>query len=350
MALRVIRRFVLPALLIFLVSYFVPQGATFAQARGACESLWVDASLRSDLPSGVPLLDKGPGFLVPNETHGGRLGPKLAHTPSGLYVTTGTERGLMTSALLPENPKGLVLVDRDPKVVFFNLMNRALLALARNRQDYLELRLRGNFETVSERLRTEGAEISNENSRLLKDPAAWRWWKEAVQASSAWESFHRDPSLNPDRSYAGANYLFSDKLFARVSDLAKRDVIYVWQLDMKSEEFKKRLRVIGGEVRAQVSLVDLSNAWQEGYIGYKATIELFAFLETLISPKASLVFTYMAKDSAGSGETIFEYSVMAREELRSWNDLQMLFVGLDRQDPSRVPYQRVRYSRMSDDY
>ena len=348
----VLGRWVLPVLAVSFVSYVLPKGEASAWARGACESLWIDSHLRSDLASRAPALDKGLGFLVPNETNNGRLGPKLAQTPQGLYVTTGTERGLMTSALLPENPKGLVLVDRDPKVVFFNLMNRALLSLAKNREDYLALRLKGTFETVAARLKTEGASISAENNRVLNDPSSWRWWKEAVQDSQSWRTFYRDPSQNADRAYEGANYLFSDRLFARVSELAKRDAIYVWQLDMKSNEFKNRLRVIGGKLETQVSLFDLSNAWQEGYIGYQSTIGIFAFLESLIAPKASLVFTYMARDSKGSrqGESVFEYTVVPRETLRSWDELHSRFVGMDLQDPSRISYPRTRNPRFNDDF
>lgn len=345
-------RWFLPVLAVSFASYVLPAGEASAWARGACESLWIDSHLRSDLSSSAPALDKGLGFLVPNETNNGRLGPKLAQTPQGLFVTTGTERGLMTSALLPENPKGLVLVDRDPKVVFFNLMNRAILSLAKSREDYLALRFRGTFETVSARLKNEGAQISAENNRILNDPSSWRWWKEAVQDSPSWRAFYRDPSLNPDRAYEGANYLFSDKLYTRVSDLAKRDAIYVWQLDMKSNEFKNRLRVIGNKLGTQVSLFDLSNAWQEGYIGYQSTIGIFTFLESLIAPKASLVFTYMAKDPQASrqGESVFEYSVVARESLRSWDELHTLFIGLDRQDPSRITYPRTRNPRFNDDF
>lgn len=349
---RFLGRFVLSAFLAYWASYTPPQAEGRAWARGACESLWVDSHLRSDLSTSAPALDRGLGFLVPNETNNGRLGPKLAQTPQGLYVTTGTERGLMTAALLPENPKGLVLVDRDPKVVFFNLMNRALLSLSKNREDYLALRLRGTFESANVRLQTEGVGISAENNRVLKDPASWRWWKEAVQDSASWQAFYRDPSLNADRAYEGANYLFSDKLFARVSDLAKRDAIYVWQLDMKSDDFKSRLQVTGRQLGVQISLFDLSNAWQEGYIGYQSTIGIFSFLESLMAPTASLIFSYMKKDPQGVrlGESVFDYTVVPRASLRSWDELRSHFVGMDLQDPSRSTYPRTRNPRFNDDF
>ena len=79
-------------------------------------------------------------FLAPNEQHPAEALPLWKQSPSGLYISVGTERGFMAAGANP-NATHLLLVDRDPTVTYFNRINTALLELAENRENYLQLRL-----------------------------------------------------------------------------------------------------------------------------------------------------------------------------------------------------------------
>lgn len=130
-------------------------GETRSHARGdVCEQLFTAAAI------GVSQLDK-------------------------ILVSVETERAFMSAALAGERARALIIVDLDfdLRAVHYNRINKALLALVRDREDYLHLRLKAGFTEVHARLEKAEAVLSVENENVLNDAAAWAWWNKTVQTA-----------------------------------------------------------------------------------------------------------------------------------------------------------------------
>ena len=81
------------------------------------------------------IADKKASFLAPNEEYPADAVRILDQAVSGVYLSVGTERGFIGAALA-SNITHLLLADRDPRVVFFNRINIALLTVAQSREEY----------------------------------------------------------------------------------------------------------------------------------------------------------------------------------------------------------------------
>ena len=110
-------------------------------------------------------------YLVPNEVRPQRMVPLTRHAVPGVYVGVGTERCWFALALHPGKFMAAVLADRDPRVVFYNQVNLALLlassgALSR----YMELRSTADSATW------ERAGQTVSGAKLLQNKGVHRWW------------------------------------------------------------------------------------------------------------------------------------------------------------------------------
>lgn len=292
-------------------------------------------------------LDKN--FLVPNEKNLGLVRSQFSTGATGIYVSVGTERGFMSAALTGEKTKALVLIDRDANVASFNHVNKALLALARSREDYLQLRLQSSFEDLQKRV-LQDPHLSAENKETLMDASIWQWWQLQVQQSAEWRVFHQDPRLREDTSYRDTNYLFDDQLFQAVSSLAKQNKIFVMHSDLAADQVVFGLTELSQHLQQRLSYVDLSNSWQEGYLGHQKTLQLLTDLSSAMSPFTRLVFTYQALDFQGGNQrTIFKYSFVERDSLTTFQSLGSHLVNLERAEPSRPRPDRARMSRFGFD-
>jgi hypothetical protein len=105
-------------------------------------------------------------YVPPNEQHPAVALPIWRQSNHGAYVSVGTERSFMGAAVT--RAAALVVIDYDEAIVQFAVINRALLAASRGREDYIMLRLTAPGEVWAER--------SANIRRSLVRPAiaAWR--------------------------------------------------------------------------------------------------------------------------------------------------------------------------------
>lgn len=331
---------------IFLTFFVLANINVYATLR--CEDLVFDSRLKSDQVNDFNFAMTGPGFIVPNEHHLGKHSEVFAGLSEGIYLTVGSERGLMSSGLAKGKIKALIQVDLDPKIVVFNRVNRALLAISKDREEYLSLRLSGSHADWVRKLERQN-DVSIEDRETLLNVKNWQWWNEKVQSISSWNAFHQNPKLNEDQSFVNANYLFDDVLFKHVSNLAKNRRIIIVLDSLGSDSFKKRVDGIVEALNLKISAIDMSNAWQEGYLGHENTIKFFESLKRHFLPNSQFVFTYLSQsDLRSSNSSVFKYVFTVYSSLTGLSELGLSMGTMARAEPSKNNNYRSRASRFDD--
>ena len=226
-------------------------------------------------------------FLCPNETIPQVLEPHLRLAPAGALVAVGTERVFMTAAML-ENVSEVYAVDYDEGAVLFNQINIALLAIAKNMDDYRRLRM--NPALWEERLKSSS--VHPDSSRILGDPRNRTLWTIGVTHSteSGFQLLHHPPHSGVEQPGDGrvmadpkktglhgtqeaqdleqcamVNYLYNEKYFDRLQKLAKNDKIHVKKLDLK-QSLDVDSFVSDVKKSSPIAVLDVSNAWTSKYI------------------------------------------------------------------------------------
>lgn len=222
-------------------------------------------------------------FLPPNERHPILLLQELDDYIEGALISVGTERGLMTAAIA-KNITSIVQVDYDPSTVRYNLINRELLKISKSRLDYFKLRMSLNSSTW--KIRGAGT--------LLAEESNFEFFSEEI-SRSGFDLFHaakpeRDDNALGLRPFAGANYLFDDHAYNRVSRLAREGKIEVEQLDLADSAAVEAL-IAKLTKTTPISVFDISNAWWVRYAGHDATLAIAGNL-ALRNSNTRLVFTY----------------------------------------------------------
>ena len=190
-------------------------------------------------------------YLPPNEQHPAVALPIYRKSNHGVYVSVGTERSFIGAALTRAN--ALFVIDYDPQTIRFAKINRALLAAGTDRADYLNLRLSAPPELWQQR----SQRLSAEDKETLSNPDSWTFWDKKVRRNqAAWDNafghFHTEPK-NPSDPFFASNYLFDDRLYSQLSQLAKGSRIWARQIDLRHEnevrslceELKSRALTLG---------------------------------------------------------------------------------------------------------
>jgi hypothetical protein len=172
-------------------------------------------------------------YLPPNEQHPAVALPIYRRSNHGVYVSVGTERSFIGAALSRAN--ALFVIDYDPETIRFANINRALLAASTDRTDYLNLRLNASPDLWQQR----SQRLAAENKKTLSNPDSWTFWDKKVRKNqTAWDNaflhFHTQPK-GPGEPFFAANYLFDDRLYSQLSQLAKSSRIWARQLDLRHE-------------------------------------------------------------------------------------------------------------------
>jgi len=172
-------------------------------------------------------------YLPPNEQHPAVALPIYRKSNHGVYVSVGTERSFIGAALTRAN--ALLVIDYDPQTIRFAKINRALLAAGTDRADYLNLRLSAPPELWQQR----SQRLSAEDKETLSNPDSWTFWDKKVRKNqAAWDNafghFHTEPK-NPSDPFFASNYLFDDRLYSQLSQLAKGSRIWARQIDLRHE-------------------------------------------------------------------------------------------------------------------
>lgn len=233
-----------------------------------------------------PIAETGT-YFVPNERNPALAQPVLRDAPAGAYVTVGTVRGFIGAASAPRVTH-LFLLDMDPRVVFYNQIEIALLRASANRADYLRLRHFVTFEQWSARLRAAGLSVGMRN--IVADRAAFDWWTRNVRDNPQFDGFHAAPP-NPLAEFAGANYLHSDTLFNRLRTMAQAGRIETALVNIGSPTEMEPIWTRMAERRIPLSVLDLSNAWWERYLPRSSLNTLLESAQRRAAPEARLVVT-----------------------------------------------------------
>ncbi len=277
-------------------------------------------------------------FLAPNEVNPEHAMPILNTMKPGTLVSVGTERGFLYAGI-STHVRSLLLVDIDPAVVMFNRINVALLKAAKNREDYLYLRLNA------------GKEIWQSRGILDSKSGIWEWWRKYVQYDPNSTSSNINFFMHDKESghFTKANYLFFDKQFARVKELADNNRISATQGDLGNPATLSSFSSAMGSSQFPVTAVDISNVWESQYAGYKGTDRFLKSLKDVIDPQAIFIFTDESPNSNGYWQ-YYSYQATQFFSVKNGNFFWDWFEGarLENQNPNsssahlEVPPPQVR--------
>jgi hypothetical protein len=279
-------------------SFFLINQIAKANTNVRCENLgqilssvtmnWLDQHFDSHLVRG--------SSIIPNERNTQDLASAWQHQirQGGVYLSVGTERGLIGAWL--SGAEAILWVDRDPEVVAYNYFTRALIAVARNREDYLYLRLQAPNEVI--RSRTEDKLDSNSfNSEIILPLLSEKfqpWWDRVVRHSSGWQGFDRDFMMS--RDFQKGNYLNDDLGFQYIQNIVLSGHSYILNSDLANINLiSHSLKDIYEKEKLSLRILDISNAWEEGYLGHNKTVQLIANLsqQTFAYGNFNIVLSYM---------------------------------------------------------
>lgn len=201
-------------------------------------------------------------FISPNEENPERGIPYWrAAGQTGVYVAVGTERGFIGAAQTP-TATHLLLLDRDDFVTRFNRINIGLLQIAKNREDYLRLRLSASRAEWLEAIKKAGPVLETEFLLELTQSDTWSWF-----AGRTGFSMFEAPIKNPGQmiGFKNSNYLFDDNLFARIHAMAQAHRIEARVVDFGDTKSLNQIAAAVDKENLKIGVLDVSNAWDRNY-------------------------------------------------------------------------------------
>jgi hypothetical protein len=252
-------------------------------------------------------------YLPPNEQHPAVALPIYRKSNHGAYVSVGTERSFIGAALSRAN--ALFVIDYDPQTIRFANINRALLAASTDRADYLNLRLNASLELWQQR----SQRLSAEDKETLSDPDSWTFWDKKVRKNqTAWDNafghFHNEPKGPSDPFYA-SNYLFDDRLYSQLSQLAKGSRIWALQLDLRHDNEVRSFCEELKSKRLTLGVIDTSDVPNSSETGTSVAAEYV----TLISQYAPDDAIFLNTAPSGGHGVHWSYFAFSNGKIRSRN-------------------------------
>jgi hypothetical protein len=236
--------------------------------------------------------------------------PTLQIAQPGTLVSVGTERAFMAAANSP-SIDSLIIIDRSEAIVTYDRINVLLLKMAKSREHYLRLRLHPEESEWSAMAQEAG--LSSGDKELLSTYIDQ--WKTYVTSGRLFTKFHRPPTSETS-AFAGVNYLFDDKSFARIQNLARANRIQIHHFDLEDSE---KVNAVVSELKQSgrtVSILDISNAYYSQYMSKEAITKLLTSFDEVASDQTFLVTT--EQPLIGS----FHYSVYDFEHLRKYRGME----------------------------
>jgi hypothetical protein len=233
-------------------------------------------------------------FLFPNELMTTELNSALKDSAEGVYVSVGTDRSFNNASV--SKATHLLVLDYDDCVIEFNVINTWLLDIAKDRNDYLHLRLKADFETWKKRYdeKTPALRFMNAyNGNEVSLRTLYRFWEKELRQKGKgmvavlFEAFHAVPAatrtvnVEEDRdsiyhvNTLNANYLHYDNQFKKIQEMARAGKIEHHQQDitqMGPPGIKTFVQAIE-KAQLKISVLDESNCFF--YCGTKDFKEAF---------------------------------------------------------------------------
>lgn len=218
------------------------------------------------------------GFIRPNETMPHRGAEILQKAPEGVYISVGTERGLMSVIQAPKVTH-LLLVDRDEHVCRYNNINFALLKMSQgNRETYLHLRQKATFEEWKAAALLTPDLTENERT-LVSFEGFYNFWLKSRQTLHTQSllgltdalflkkaiSFEDPPT--PYHFVKGVHYLYDEAAFQKVYKMVFEGRVQSILMNLKTVEDVKVVAEALKSKSLSLSAVDISNAWWPIYLG-----------------------------------------------------------------------------------
>ena len=215
-------------------------------------------------------------FPLSTEIQIGKLQHFLIDAPKGIYLTVGGERGFKAASMMP-NITELWLVDISDEILKFNQINAELLK-SPDRLKYLNLRWEANFETW-------------QNQKLKLSQEDFNWWEQHIRDLDKLDyplpeylnKWNKTPPCPNNKAkldlakiidYKHGNYLFNDKLYAKINQLALNNKIRLKKINLEKKEEVEILKAELTKNQLKISILDLNNLYFSGYIGEKNYLEL----------------------------------------------------------------------------
>lgn len=243
---------------------------------------------------------KGPfyGYVIPNEDFPGEAKALYEKLEAGTaFMSVGTERSFFGAAL--SKADRLLIVDMDIDICLFSHINRALLKVSEDREDYVWLRLEASTEDWAKRFEEKGIAFEGMNEGEGAS-VLWKYWnnrvrnvktedKEIIKAlkrSNSLDLLEVFDSMHNGTGFKDANYLFDDELFSHLRELAVSDRIHVYQQSILDLGEESKLVQDLKELDITIGMIDLSNAYSvPGYCagvgvgsGYIRTLQFANFM------------------------------------------------------------------------
>lgn len=269
-------------------------------------------------------------WLAPNE-HFPIFGDCVYESvPPGLaYISVGSERGFMGAARTAS--AALFVADIDPDVIRFAQINRALIAISADADEYRHFRLEATgAEWDAAAAKLIGADLIYKAA--LNDRSAWGWWNTEVRKSIDWENgfplLAAHPIPNPDpgkNAFTGFNYLWDENLFQNLKTIVTNHQIWAeYPVNLTHMgDLQKMLTVIQNSFHTQIGMVDTSNVQDEWQAGVAPTAAYYAFLAGNSPPYAVLMNTEAA---AGTYWSYFGFTAQKINQLK-YSEIEDLLSG-----------------------
>lgn len=232
--------------------------------------------------------------VYPNERR-----PELAESlwrqaGRGVYLSVGSERSFFGAA--KTDATDLIIVDRDPSVLLFAYINRALLKNSRfgDLADYRHLRLE--------------ASEAEWKKRTGLSSAHFKWWDLIIRQGRQpmlidGETHLSPPVESPDllhhpKSYRrgdpffGVNYMVEPELLRRLQTLAEENRIRIIDRDWNDSKLALDLQGVLTRENLNVSVLDLSNAWWPSYINGRNLYRDLNTLSRVARPNSLVLFSH----------------------------------------------------------
>ncbi len=212
----------------------------------------------------------------------------------GAHIYVGTERGFIAIGMSP-NASMALLTDVNDRVTKYNLINIALLKMSKDRVDYLELRYSFSPEEWIARGKSSG--LTSAEMAIFSDREAIRAWNkvnfdptESELAIDPREERRENPKAEVI-AFEDANYLHYEEQFERVRTMAREGRIVALNIDLRDHDAWNKITGLFARNNERISILDISNAWEEGYIGLNGVNELRQKISSVSTADAKLIIT-----------------------------------------------------------
>jgi hypothetical protein len=236
----------------------------------------------------VPYIEIDHLKIQPNEKYPRALAPLIKGSHKGVYVAVGTERGFIGGSLRNET-SGIILVDIEPNVFFFNSVNVGLLMARHSHQHYRRLRLTADInEWTNAAMSIDDPELKH----FMLSPSTYQWW--VVHVRNHFNQFHR-PTDHSWLAFFKANYIFEEVQYRRLKRLADRKMILPILGNLKLNETINSIRQVLLKEGEMISVLDLSNAWWPKLLGISGTEDTVQGLMDVLHDNSKLILTTYKK-------------------------------------------------------